>query len=250
MRTRVLEICAGSVQSAVAAQAGGAHRIELCQNLEQGGITPSYGTIQRVLELLAIPVFVLIRPRPGNFCYDADELAIMEADIRQCRALGCAGVVLGALDATSRVDVASCQRLMEAAGPLQVTFHRAFDACVDQSQALEEIIKLGCRRILTSGGQPTAPLGQRQLAALVQQAAGRISIMPGSGITPVTIQEVAATTGAHEFHASAKTQLASVPAAKATEFDTPRWETNVVLVKELVARLNTIQGSASLVPPL
>ncbi|MBO0358585.1 copper homeostasis protein CutC [Hymenobacter sp. BT186] len=250
MRTRVLEICAGSVQSAGAAQAGGAHRIELCQNLEQGGTTPSFGTIQRVLELLAIPVFVLIRPRPGNFHYDAEELSIMEADVRQCRALGCAGVVLGALNQAGRVDVAACEQLMAAAGPLQVTFHRAFDACVDQSQALEEIISLGCQRILTSGGQPTAPLGQQQLAALVRQAAGRISIMPGSGVTPATIQEVAATTGAHEFHASAKTQLASVPAAKATEFDTPRWETAAAIVQELVARLNTRQGSVSLVPPL
>jgi copper homeostasis protein len=238
MRTRILEICAGSVQSAVAAQVGGAHRIELCQNLEQGGITPSFGTIQRVLALLTIPVFVLIRPRPGNFHYDAEELAIMEADIRQCRALGCAGVVLGALDSAGRVEVAVCERLMEAAGPLQVTFHRAFDACVDQTQALEEIIKLGCQRILTSGGQPTAPLGQQQLAALVQQAGGRISIMPGSGITPATIQDVAAITGAHEFHASAKTLLAGVPAAKATEFDTPCWETDAAIVKELVARLH------------
>lgn len=240
MSTRILEICAGSVQSAVAAQAGGAHRIELCQNLEQGGTTPSFGTIQRVLALLNIPVFVLIRPRPGNFHYDAEELAIMEADIQQCRALGCAGVVLGALDATGRVDVAVCKQLMAAAGPLEVTFHRAFDACVDQRQALEEIIKLRCQRVLTSGGQPTAPVGQQQLAALVQQAAGRISIMPGSGVTPATIQEVAAATGAHEFHASAKTQLVGVPAAKATEFDTPRWETDAAIVQELVARLHAV----------
>ncbi|WP_022823844.1 copper homeostasis protein CutC [Hymenobacter norwichensis] len=239
MRTRLLEICAGSVQSAVAAQAGGAHRIELCQNLEQGGTTPSYGTIQRVWELLAIPVFVLIRPRPGNFHYDAEELSIMEADIRQCRALGCAGVVLGALTQAGRVDIASCQRLMEAAGPLQVTFHRAFDACPDQHEALEEIINLGCQRILTSGGQPTAPAGQQQLAALVLQAAGRISIMPGSGVTPATIQGLVEHTGAHEFHASAKKQLVGPPAAKATEFDTPRWETDSAIVQELLGRLNS-----------
>ncbi|WP_460503901.1 copper homeostasis protein CutC, partial [Hymenobacter agri] len=110
MRTPVLEICAGSVQSALAAQAGGAHRVELCQSLEQGGITPSHGTLERVLAQLSIPVFVLIRPRPGNFYYDAQELALMEADIRHCRALGCAGVVLGALDETGRVAVAACQR--------------------------------------------------------------------------------------------------------------------------------------------
>ncbi|MCA8829573.1 copper homeostasis protein CutC [Hymenobacter pini] len=233
----VLEICAGSVQSAVAAQAGGAHRIELCQSLEQGGITPSYGTIQRALAQLTIPVFVLIRPRPGNFVYDTQELAIMEADIRQCRALGCAGVVLGVLDETGRVAVEACQRLMEAAGPLPVTFHRAFDACPDQAQALEDVIGLGCQRILTSGGKATAPEGQAQLAALVRQAAGRISIMPGSGITPATIREVARSTGAEEFHASAKKLLAAPPAAKATEFDAPRWETDAAVVWELVRQL-------------
>ncbi|MDU0372851.1 copper homeostasis protein CutC [Hymenobacter endophyticus] len=233
-----LEICAGSVQSAVAAQAGGAHRIELCQSLEQGGITPSYGTIERVLALLAVPVFVLIRPRPGNFVYDAEELAVMAADIRQCRALGCAGVVLGALDTAGRVDFAACQMLVEVAGPLPVTFHRAFDACPDQRQALEDIISLGCQRLLTSGGQPTAPHGQQQLAALVQQAAGRISIMPGSGVTPATLQELVRHTGAREFHASAKRLLPPLPAAKATEFDAPRWETDAAVVRELVARLD------------
>lgn len=239
MRARGLEICAGSVQSAVAAQAGGAHRIELCQNLEQGGTTPSYGTIRHVLTRLTIPVFVLIRPRTGHFCYDAEELAIMEADLRQCRALGCAGVVLGALNQAGRVDLAACRRLLAAAGPLPVTFHRAFDACPDQHQALEEIISLGCQRILTSGGQPTAPAGRTQLAALVQQATGRISIMPGAGVTPATIRDLARHTGAHEFHASAKRQLAAPPAPKATEFDTPRWETDATIVRELVACLNS-----------
>jgi len=239
MRARVLEICAGSGQSAVAAQAGGAHRIELCQHLEQGGTTPSYGTIRHVLARLIIPVFVLIRPRPGNFCYDAEELAIMEADIRQCRTLGCAGVVLGVLNQAGRVDLAAGQRLVAAAGPLPVTFHRAFDACPDQAQALEEIISLGCRRILTAGGQPTAPQGSTQLAALVRQAAGRISIMPGAGVTPAAIRELARHTGAYEFHASAKRLLAPAPAPKATAFDAPRWETDATIVRELAARLNS-----------
>jgi copper homeostasis protein len=231
-----LEICAGSVQSAVAAQAGGAHRIELCQNLEQGGTTPSYGLIQQVLQRLTIPVFVLIRPRPGDFCYDAAEQAIMVADVAQCRALGCAGVVIGALDEAGRVGVAGCQALIEAAGPLQITFHRAFDVCLDQGQALEEIIGLGCHRVLTSGGQASAPAGQAQLAALVRQAAGRLSIMPGAGITPATLGPLLAATGATEFHASAK-RLVAGPAAKATEFDAPRWETDAATVAQLVAHL-------------
>lgn len=234
---RVLEICANSFQSARAAQVGGAHRIELCQNLEQGGITPSYGLIQRVQEALAIPAFVLIRPRPGSFCYDADEQALMLADVIACRNLGCAGVVLGALDGAGQVDVACCRALIEAAGSMQVTFHRAFDACADQTQALEAIIDLGCHRILTSGGQPSALAGQAQLAALVRQAAGRITIMPGAGITPHNIRLLAEHTGASEFHTSAKRALVSSAAAVPTEFDTTLLESDATVVTELVAQL-------------
>jgi copper homeostasis protein len=235
--TYSLEICAGSIQSAVAAQAGGAQRIELCQNLEQGGTTPSYGMIKQVLSRLAIPVFVLIRPRPGDFCYDADELASMVADVAQCRALGCAGVVIGALDEAGRIDVASCRALIEAAGPLQLTFHRAFDVCQNQAQALEEIIGLGCHRVLTSGGEASAPAGQAQLAALVRQAAGRISIMPGAGVTPATLPALVQATGAAEFHASAKRLVAPLATARATEFDAPRWQTDAAIVAELVDQL-------------
>ncbi|WP_460584980.1 copper homeostasis protein CutC [Hymenobacter arcticus] len=231
----LLEICAGSMQSALAAQAGGAHRIELCQNLAQGGTTPSFGLIKQVLSQLTIPVFVLIRPRPGNFCYNADELAIMVADVAQCRALGCAGVVIGALDEAGRVDLASCRTLIEAAGALQITFHRAFDMGQNQAQALEEIIGLGCHRVLTSGGQASAPAGQAQLAALVRQAAGRIRIMPGAGITPATLPALVRATGAPEFHASAK-RLVEAP-TPTTEFDAPRWETDAAIVAELVAQL-------------
>lgn len=232
-----LEICAGSVQSAVAAQVGGAQRLELCQNLEQGGITPSFGLVQRVLGLVSIPVFVLIRPRPGNFCYSPDELAIMAADIAQCRALGCAGVVLGVLDGQGRVDIPRCQALVEAAGPLPVTFHRAFDACPDQARALEDVVTLGCQRILTSGGQATAEAGQAQLAALVAQAAGRISIMPGAGIRPHNIRALAASSGATEFHASASRPLPLVAGPLPTEFDTPLLETDAATVAALRAEL-------------
>lgn len=235
---RVLEICASSVQSAVAAQAGGAQRIELCQNLEQGGITPSFGLLSQVLKLLSIPVFVLIRPRPGNFIYDPDEQAIMVADIIQCREAGCAGVVLGALTREGRVDIACCQKLIEAAGSLPVTFHRAFDVCSNQAQALEEIIELGCQRILTSGGEATAPAAQAQLAALVKQAAGRISIMPGSGVTPHTIQGLVANTGADEFHASAKRSVVSSSAPFSLMFDATLPEADPMIVAELVAQLD------------
>jgi copper homeostasis protein len=228
---RQLEICAASLTSALAAEAGGAHRIELCQNLAQGGITPSYGLIREVRRRLSIPVFVLIRPRPGHFVYSAAELAIMQADIEQCRALDCAGVVLGALDARGRVDVPACRALIAAAGPLQVTFHRAFDECPDQQQALEDVIGLGCRRVLTSGGQATAPAGLPRLAALVQQAAGRIGIMPGAGISPATIRAVAAGSGAREFHSSARGTV--VPAAAGGLFGVDGAETDAAVVAEL-----------------
>lgn len=234
----VLEICVNSMQSALAAAAGGAQRIELCQNLEQGGITPSYGLIHQVRQALTIPVFVLIRPRPGHFVYDDNEMAVMAMDIQQCRALGCAGVVLGVLDATARVDITRCRTLMAAAGCLEVTFHRAFDACVDQAQALEDIVALGCQRILTSGGCATAPAGQQQIASLVKQADGRISIMPGAGITPATIRELAASTGATEFHASA-TRLLTVSSGLTTSvFDVALLETNQDIVAGLVVELN------------
>ncbi|UOQ96468.1 copper homeostasis protein CutC [Hymenobacter sp. 5317J-9] len=233
--SRQLEICAASLPSALAAQAGGAHRIELCQHLEQGGITPSYGLIRETLQRLHIPVFVLIRPRSGGFVYSADELAIMRADIELCRDLGAAGVVLGALDEAGNVDVAACQDLIGHAGAMEITFHRAFDACPDQSRALEEVISLGCRRVLTSGGHPTAEAGQQQLAALVKQATGRISVMPGAGVSAVNIQALMAHTSAREFHTSAKRLLPADPAAGL--FRAERFETDAALVAELVALL-------------
>ncbi|WP_375416176.1 copper homeostasis protein CutC [uncultured Hymenobacter sp.] len=237
--SRQLEICAGSLASAQAAQAGGAHRIELCQNLEQGGITPSYGLIRAVRARLQLPVFVLIRPRPGHFVYSKDELAIMRADIEMCRELGCAGVVLGVLDAAGRVDVAQCRALLALAQPLEVTFHRAFDDCPDQFQALEDIIAVGCQRLLTSGGQPTAEAGQARLAALVKQAAGRLRLMPGAGLTAANVRALAAATGAQEFHASARRRQPAGPgAASGGLFDAPRFETDSAMVAELVALLN------------
>jgi len=226
-----LEICAGSVQSAQAAQAGGAHRIELCQNLEQGGSTPSLGLVRQVRALLTIPVFVLIRPRPGNFVYDTDELAIMQADIQGCKKLGCDGVVLGVLTPASQVDVARSRALVQLAHPLPVTFHRAFDDCPDLPAALEAVVATGCQRLLTSGGQPTALAGLATLAALGQQAAGRLSIMPGAGITPATLPALRAGTGAHEFHASARRPLPT-PLAPSL-FRAERWETDAALVAEL-----------------
>ena len=237
--SRQLEICADSVQSARAAQAGGANRIELCQDLAQGGTTPSVGLIRQVRALLSIPVFVLIRPRPGNFVYAADELAIMAADVRACREAGCDGVVFGLLDAAGRVDAAHCQELLAVAGPLPVTFHRAFDECPDQPRALEDIIALGCQRVLTSGGAATAPEGQDQLARLVAQAAGRLSVMPGAGITAQNLLALAARTGAQEFHTSAKKLLPPVPSGPANLFQASLYQTDATQVAELVELLRS-----------
>ena len=208
---RVLEIASNSVASALAAQQGGADRIELFDNLAEGGTTPSHGSIAVARQRLSIPLFVLIRARPGDFLYDALETEIMLRDIAQCRALGCDGVVIGALDADGGIDVALCRELVQAAGPMQVTFHRAFDAARDLPQALEQVIALGCQRVLSSGGQRSAEAGADTLATLVAQADGRISVMAGAGVSAGNIAAIAARSGCHGLQASAKaTQRSSM----------------------------------------
>ncbi|WP_313273897.1 copper homeostasis protein CutC [Stenotrophomonas sp.] len=204
MARRLLEIASNSVASALAAQQGGADRIELFDNLAEGGTTPSHGSIAVAREHLRIPLFVLIRPRPGDFHYGALDAEIMLRDIAHCRALGCDGVVIGALDAEGDIDEALCRALVQAAGPLQVTFHRAFDAARDLPSALEQVIALGCQRVLTSGGQANAEAGAAVLAALVAQANGRIGVMAGAGLNAGNIAAVAARSGCTELHASAK----------------------------------------------
>jgi copper homeostasis protein len=205
----ILEIAANSVASALAAQQGGAGRVELCTALELGGLTPSSAQIAMARERLHIPLYVLIRPRAGDFLYSDLECETMLRDIEACAAAGCDGVVLGVLDAEGDVDVPRCRSLISAAGNMGVTFHRAFDLSRDSAQALEDIVALGCERILTSGAQVSAPDGATLIRELVVQAAGRLAVMPGAGITAQNIAALAAATGAHEFHASAKRQLPS-----------------------------------------
>lgn len=204
MTRSLLEISANSLASALAAQAGGADRVELCENLSEGGTTPSYGTLTVARDRLRIPLYVLIRPRAGDFLYDDSERAVMLADIEVCVRLGCDGVVIGALDADGEVDAALCRELIDAAGSLGVTFHRAFDAARDHSRALEAAIELGCERILTSGGASDAWQGADRIAALVEQAAGRIALMAGAGVTAQNIAELAQRARVSELHASAK----------------------------------------------
>ncbi|HEX7732257.1 MAG TPA: copper homeostasis protein CutC [Rhodanobacter sp.] len=209
MSAYLLEVAANSVASALAAQAGGAGRVELCAALELGGLTPSQATIAMARERLRIPLYVLVRPRAGDFLYDDLECEAMRRDIETCAALGCDGVVLGVLDADGGVDVARCRALTGAAGSMGVTFHRAFDLVRDPRRALEDVVALGCERVLTSGGQPAALEGAGLIRELVAQAAGRLAIMPGAGVTADNVAALAAATGAREFHASAKRQLAS-----------------------------------------
>lgn len=203
----VLEIAANSLASALAAQEGGASRIELCSALELGGLTPSPGQVALVRDKLSIPVYVLIRPRAGDFAYAEEEHATMLADIAYCAAAGCDGVVVGALTADGDVDVTRCRELVSAANGIDVTFHRAIDVCRDPATALEAIISLGCARVLSSGSAASAMEGSANLRRLIEQAAGRIEIMPGAGIGAGNIAALMAATGAREFHASAKRAL-------------------------------------------
>lgn len=204
-----LEIAANSVASALAAQQGGGDRVELCTALELGGLTPSHAQIALARERLRIPLYVLIRPRAGDFLYGDLECETMQRDIEACVALGCDGVVLGVLDVEGNVDMPRCRALIAAAGTLGVTFHRAFDLSHDPARALEDLVALGCERVLTSGAQASAVEGAALIRDLVAQAAGRLAVMPGAGVTAQNIAALAAATGAHEFHASAKRQLLS-----------------------------------------
>lgn len=198
------EICANSAESCVAAQQGGAQRVELCASMPEGGTTPSYGEVKLARRLIDIRLHVIIRPRGGDFLYSPLELDIMEEDIRMARELGADGVVFGCLTPDAQLDMPAMQRLMQAAEGMSVTFHRAFDYVKDPQAVLEELIALGVDRVLTSGQRPTAFEGASLLNALVKQADGRIIIMPGCGVNEQNIAELARLTGASEFHFSAR----------------------------------------------
>lgn len=199
-----LEVCTGSIPSILAAKAGGAHRVEVCAALEVGGLTPSLGHLRAAAEISGIRKHVLIRPRGGDFCYSDDEISIMLHDIQLCATMGFDGVVVGALTTHGEVDIPACRAFREAAGGMNITFHRAFDECSNPHQALEDIISLGYSRVLTSGQAPKAHDALPLLHSLVEQAAGRIIIMPGSGVTPENARQIIEATGATEIHASAK----------------------------------------------
>lgn len=204
--TMLLEVCCGDYESAQAAAAGGAQRVELCAALATDGLTPSAGLIAAVRRIPNLRLHVLIRPREGNFVYSDAEFEIMREDILMAQRLGADGVVIGALTPEGDIDVEHCQALVEAAKGMQVTFHRAFDQCREPQRALEQIIALGCHRLLTSGQAATAETGTALLQQLVQQAGERLIILPGAGVNAQNARAILDATGAREIHGSLRTR--------------------------------------------
>lgn len=235
MKNFRFEICAVNIQSALAAQDAGAHRIELCSALDAGGITPSPGLISAAVKALSIPVNVLIRPREGDFCYDKRELAIMLADIRYCREAGAHGVVVGALTPQGQLDLEKLEAMRAAAGPLEVAHHRAFDFTMDPALALEQLIALGFHRVLSSGQSDSAYEGRFLLQKMVQQAAGRISIMPGAGIDAAHIKAIAEVSGAQEFHFTGKVRVTPEGTHAIEGLDAGYWVSEAGRIREIMA---------------
>lgn len=236
----LLEICATNLQSALAAQRAGAHRIELCCAIDGGGLTPSPGLIRQVREQLHIPVNVLIRPREGNFCYTDAELAIMTDDIHFCREAGADGVVIGALDERGKLHRAHMLAMLDAAAGLDVTCHRAFDYTADPFEALETLIGLGIGRVLSSGQAASAWAGRFLLGKLVEKAVGRIRIMPGAGLTAQNIRAVAEATGACEFHLTGRAKIVQPnPGGEIPGLEWWYWESAEANIREALEALKT-----------
>lgn len=200
----MLEVAVFNIESAIQAEAAGANRLELCENPNEGGTTPSYGTLSVVSSTISIPVFPIIRPRGGDFLYTRTEFDVMKNDIRLCKELGFAGVVIGLLLPDGSIDKERTKELVQLAAPMEVTFHRAFDRCNDPIRGLHDIIETGCKRILTSGQVPSAPDALALLQTLVQEAGDQIIIMPGSGVRGNNIGNIKKVTNAKEFHSSAR----------------------------------------------
>jgi copper homeostasis protein len=242
----LLEICAGSVTSCLAAQEGGAGRVEFCDNLLEGGTTPSYGAIASARDKLSIRLNVIIRPRGGDFLYSDIEFDVMERDILACKKLGVDGVVIGLLTADGDIDVPRTRRLVEMATPMPVTFHRAFDVARDPFRALEDIIAAGCTHLLTSGQEANALDGAGLISKLREAAGERLVIMPGAGVRLNNIAQLIAETGCVEYHTSGRAPFPSgmryrnerVKMGGPGQDEYAIVETSADLVKQIIARAN------------
>ncbi len=238
-----LEVIAFSIESCAIAEKCGAQRIELCDNPAEGGTTPSAGMIRKAREQTDIQLYPIIRPRGGDFLYSDEEFDIMKEDIRIAKEAGCDGVVFGLLNRDGSIDTERTARLVEFSWPLKVTFHRAFDRVKDPANSLEDVIRCGCNRILTSGLRPTVSEGIELLRELVKLAGDRISIMPGSGVRSSNIKELAAYTGAHEFHSSARKEKHSAMSFINSEME--ELLTSTILDGQEVRNMRTILNTLS-----
>ena len=204
-----VEVSIDALESAIAAERGGAMRVELCSNLPEGGVTPSAGLIATVRQKISIGLQVMIRPRAGDFCYTAEELGIMKRDVLMAKQLGADGVVFGILDLDGNIDIDRTSQLVDLARPLKTTYHRAFDMSADLQRSLERVVETGADRILTSGGSPTALEGAATLRTLVEAAKERVTIIGCGGISPQNVRAVIEQTGIREIHAGLRTSMAS-----------------------------------------
>jgi copper homeostasis protein len=214
----ILEISVESVGAALAAERGGAQRIELCSNTREGGTTPSAELLRLARDRVRVPIFSMIRPRGENFVYSDVEFAAMQNEIDTAKRMRMDGIVLGLLHSDGRVDLERTRQLVGRAAPLPVTFHRAFDESGELGTALEDVIRTGAVRLLTSGGKNTAPKALDVLGNLVRLAANRITVMPGGGLHAGNIREAVRLTGAREFHAGLSSVVRS-PAENIGEFE-------------------------------
>ncbi|MGE9314486.1 copper homeostasis protein CutC [Niabella sp. CJ426] len=244
MEGYILEIATSDFESARSAVAGGADRIELCANLGEGGTTQSYGVIKRCRESFDVKIYPIIRVRGGDFFYTEEEFECMLYDALQCKELGCDGVVIGFLNRDASVDVKRTAQLVKAVYPMGVTFHRAFDRCKAPFEALEQLVNIGCERILTSGQELTAPEGAGLIAELNMAANGRISIMPGSGVRANNLAALAAQTKCHEFHTSLrelkKSNMTFFPPAFENNNENDHYSINKEAVRVMKKTLSTL----------
>ena len=237
-----LEICIDGIVSALAAKSGGADRIEVCGALSIGGITPSYGLVEQCVALGSVEVMMMIRPHAGGFCYGGVEVDTMLGDIGAAKRLGAQGVVFGALRSNRRIDRELCRRLIDAARPLSVTFHRAFDLTADPGEALDTLLELKVDRLLTSGQAASAMAGSDLIRELVRHAGSNLSVMAGAGIRPKNVSKLIRATGVLEIHASASEAVAEENSSTAGVVQTKRI-TRQETVRELVHAIReTVEG--------